>query len=175
MALQIHHKGFNFTYSLTFDVITKYCLYIFLLDGFNFTYNFVHLSSFILIFLILILLLLICHCFPFYAYFSHTKRLFLALSLIFFPLFVGFFMRFILPLSYYWLIYMCYLMQVFFLSFYLQHKIVLILLTKFREKSYYNMSIFCVVIRFLFIWTIRWRIVNAIEKDGICVVSFHYL
>ena len=57
LALQIHHKGFNFTYSLTFDVITKYCLYIFLLHGFNFTYNFVHLSSFILTFFILILLL----------------------------------------------------------------------------------------------------------------------
>ena len=36
----------------------------------------------------------------------------------------------------------------FFLSFYLQHKIVLMLLTRFREKSYYNMSIFCVLVMF---------------------------
>ena len=38
--------------------------------------------------------------------------------------------------------------SIFFFSFYSQHKIVLMLLTSFREKSYYNMSIFCVVVMF---------------------------
>ena len=81
-------------------------------------------------------------------FFPHKKviSLSLSLSLIFF---VGFFYEVFTPIVL--LLTNLYVLldaSIFFLSFYLQHKIVLMLWTKFREKSYYNMSKFCVVIRF---------------------------